>query len=228
MKPVPDAVRDHLHIDDGVGLIVHTVAKGSPAAKAKLQPHDILLKFDEQILIISEQLITLVRNRDSGSKATLLVVRKGERRKLKVTLGDAPENMLGLTPVSANELNKLFGNAQIFGANVGQSKREPLKQLDIDIEALESLFQAKKKPSSKGSTSQKKETKEMLGLTQISAEELNKLLGNAQVFGTKSGQSWKDAVKQLEQLSIDVDALQPLLKGNIEPFLRMQRTPSQQ
>ena len=65
------AVSHQLNLPKGLHLQVESVATGSPAENAGLKLHDILLKFDDQLLVNPEQLKTLVRLRNPGERVTL-------------------------------------------------------------------------------------------------------------------------------------------------------------
>jgi hypothetical protein len=64
------------------------VADDSPAARAGLKEHDILLSFGDEKLPSAEQLTKLVRAEKAGNEVTLGIVHAGKASKLKVTLGE--------------------------------------------------------------------------------------------------------------------------------------------
>ena len=74
---VSHALRKQLKLPAGVGLLVEHVVDGSAAAAAGLQRYDVLHKFDDQLLINSDQLAVLVRIRQPGDKVTLTIIREG-------------------------------------------------------------------------------------------------------------------------------------------------------
>lgn len=86
---VPDSLRDHLEIEGGVGIQIHQVVDDSPATKAGLRNHDILMQFNDQILISPEHLSILVRREKPGTKAELTLIRAGEMATVNVTLGES-------------------------------------------------------------------------------------------------------------------------------------------
>ena len=77
VSEVSQALRKQLKLPSGVGLLVDHIVTGSAAATAGLQRYDVLHKFDNQLLINSDQLEVLVRMRKPGSKVTLSVIRDG-------------------------------------------------------------------------------------------------------------------------------------------------------
>ncbi|MEO6738864.1 MAG: PDZ domain-containing protein [Chthoniobacteraceae bacterium] len=86
MEPVPEVARAQLPIEPGEGVAINHVAPDGPAAKAGLQPNDILLRFDEQILVEPSQLRKLIAMKQPGDSVKLTYLRKGERKNATVTL----------------------------------------------------------------------------------------------------------------------------------------------
>ncbi len=73
------------------GLTVEEVADDSPAEKADIQAHDILLNFDDQKLFSAEQFAKLVHSDKPGRQAKLELLRDGKKQTIQVTLGKADE-----------------------------------------------------------------------------------------------------------------------------------------
>ena len=82
---VAPSLRDHLELEEGFGVEIQDTMEGSPAEKAGLKKHDILVKFDDQMLISPEHLSLLVRRLKDGDQATLTVIRKGGEKTIDVT-----------------------------------------------------------------------------------------------------------------------------------------------
>jgi len=87
-----DEVREQLSLDPGVGLTVYGVMPESPAAKAGLQTHDILTRFNDQILMAPEQLRNLVRAKQAGDRVSLAYLRKGKEATVEAALESRPES----------------------------------------------------------------------------------------------------------------------------------------
>lgn len=85
---VPEAMREHLKLPAGVGLLVEKVEPDSPAESAGLKPHDVLHKLNEQMLINEHQFRVLVRTFKPGDEVTLNVVRRGETRNITLKLAE--------------------------------------------------------------------------------------------------------------------------------------------
>jgi hypothetical protein len=89
-SPLGEAVRAQTTLPEDVGLSVDVVSPDSPAAKAGLKAHDILAKYDDQLLCAAVQLSALVKRTGTGNKATLTVLRGGKELPIEVTVGEHP------------------------------------------------------------------------------------------------------------------------------------------
>jgi hypothetical protein len=89
IESIPPVVSSQLPgiVPKGQGVLVASVAKDSPAEKAGLQPHDILLSLGDQKVSSAEQLVKLVRGDKPGQEVAVTFVRGGKRESAKVTLG---------------------------------------------------------------------------------------------------------------------------------------------
>lgn len=87
-------------IGNGQGVLVAEVVQGSPAEKAGLQAHDILVRYDQQKVYSPEQLVKLVRNDQPGQEVRIGYVRGGKLQETTVKLGDSPvrQSARGRTP----------------------------------------------------------------------------------------------------------------------------------
>ncbi|MCR4412986.1 MAG: PDZ domain-containing protein [Thermoguttaceae bacterium] len=89
---VPDAVRAHLKIPEGQGLLVEQVYPDSPAAKAKIQRHDILLKAGDKPLKQVADLIEAI-GASQGKALSLEGIRAGKPMKVEVVPEKRPKNL---------------------------------------------------------------------------------------------------------------------------------------
>lgn len=77
-----------LGLDPGFGLVVEEVMPNSPAKKAGIEEHDILVAFEDQRLVNMQQLMTLVRSRRKDDVVTFTVIRSGKESRMPVTIGE--------------------------------------------------------------------------------------------------------------------------------------------
>jgi hypothetical protein len=87
-SPLGEQVRAQTTLPEDVGLSVDVVSPDSPASKAGLKAHDILAKYDDQLLCAAVQLSALVKRTGTGNKATLTVLRGGKEMPIEVTVGE--------------------------------------------------------------------------------------------------------------------------------------------
>ena len=80
-------------IPEGEGLLVEHVAADSPAAKAGIQRHDVLMRVGDQKLLSAEQFVKLIHQQKPGEKCSLELMRQGKKDNVEVTLGEMPANM---------------------------------------------------------------------------------------------------------------------------------------
>jgi serine protease Do len=89
MQPeITDADAKGLNLPDTRGALVASVQEGSGAAKAGIEPGDVITAFNGQKINTREELPPLVGPLPAGSKATITVIRSGKPRDFTVTLSE--------------------------------------------------------------------------------------------------------------------------------------------
>ena len=96
--PTPPALRQHLGLPDGIGLVVHSVEGGSAAEAAGVQKNDIVHKLNDQLLVNGEQLAVLVRTFKPGEEVRLSLYRGGKSLEVTARLGERKMPPLSQTP----------------------------------------------------------------------------------------------------------------------------------
>jgi len=91
-RPVPDALRVHLNLQEGEGLLVEQVLPGSPGARAGILRYDVLLGAGDQTLKTVADLVAAIDS-VGGKKLYLQVIRAGKSVAINVTPAKRPENM---------------------------------------------------------------------------------------------------------------------------------------
>jgi C-terminal processing protease CtpA/Prc len=90
-EELSEELRSQLDVEKGEGLLVADVVAGSPAEKAGLRKHDILLKIGGKPVKGEESLARFMEGARVGQEVTLTVLRKSKELALKVTLAERKE-----------------------------------------------------------------------------------------------------------------------------------------
>ena len=90
-EEVSEALSSQLGLKSGEGLLIAYVAANSPAAKAGLQKHDVLVEMRDQLLVHPAQLVKLIRSQKDGETVTLAFYRQGKKQTVSATLTKRPE-----------------------------------------------------------------------------------------------------------------------------------------
>jgi serine protease Do len=88
-----------LNLPDSRGALINTVAPGSPAEKAGLQPGDVIRAFNGTEINDSSDLPPLVGALPPGTRSKLTVMRDGKSREFDVTLTQLQDGVANATPV---------------------------------------------------------------------------------------------------------------------------------
>jgi serine protease Do len=98
LEPIDPEVARFLHLEDQSALVVSEVLENSPAEKAGLKGHDIIVALDGRPLprLRPEQVVETYLEREIGRRLPgdvlpLTVLRDNRRLELQVTLGDEPK-----------------------------------------------------------------------------------------------------------------------------------------
>jgi serine protease Do len=94
-------------LDDTDGVLVASVASGTPAQDAGLKTGDVIVSFDGNDVRDTNQLRNLVARTPVGHKVTVEVIRDKKLRQFSVEIGELPDNVLASADDS--ELLKQLG-----------------------------------------------------------------------------------------------------------------------
>ncbi|MDA8417244.1 MAG: Do family serine endopeptidase [Betaproteobacteria bacterium] len=92
IQEVSKELADSFHLPKPQGALVVSVQKGSPAERAGVKVSDIILQFAGNPVSTQADLPRIVSQIKAGTRATLVVWRKGVERQLSVQVGDMPTN----------------------------------------------------------------------------------------------------------------------------------------
>ena len=86
IQDVNQALADSFGLNKPGGALVSSVEKDGPAAKAGIEPGDVILRYNEREVTSSRDLPVLVADSVPGSRAKLEVMRRGETKHIDVTV----------------------------------------------------------------------------------------------------------------------------------------------
>jgi serine protease Do len=110
IQDVNQALAESFGLKKPAGALVGSVEKDGPAAKAGLMPGDVIVRYNDTEVTTSSQLPVLVSNTAPGVVARLDVVRKGETKRIVVTVGELKNDKLAVAE-SAGEAHGRLGVA---------------------------------------------------------------------------------------------------------------------
>ena len=99
IQSVTDDIAESLSMDKAEGALVAGVTKDGPAEAAGILPGDVIVEFDGRAVESMPELPRMVADEAIGKEVKVVVLRKGERQEVSVTLGrleDAEKEMSAL------------------------------------------------------------------------------------------------------------------------------------
>ena len=130
IQPVSRELAESFGLDKPSGALVSQVMAGSPAEEAGFQVGDVVVQFNGRDIGLSSQLPQLVGLLPPGSKAEVVVVRNGKRKKLQLTVAELPDDLASQGGSAAPELDKT--GAATLGLKVEALSKEQLQALSLE------------------------------------------------------------------------------------------------
>jgi serine protease Do len=99
IQSVTDDIAESLSMEKPEGALVAGVTKDGPAEAAGIQPGDVIVEFDGRTVESMPELPRMVADEAIGKEVRIIVLRKGERQEIAVTLGrleDAEKELAAL------------------------------------------------------------------------------------------------------------------------------------
>ncbi|WP_455220385.1 DegQ family serine endoprotease [Kaarinaea lacus] len=128
IQPVNQDLADAFELGRPQGALVAEVTPGSPAAKAGIKSGDIITSYDGKAVGSSDQLPPMVAGTTVGNSVPVIVVRKGNEKKLTVTIGQLDKAKLAMTEDSV-EVDKLA----VTVANLSEDQRQKANTGDLGV-----------------------------------------------------------------------------------------------
>jgi serine protease Do len=103
IQDVNQALAESFGLKKTAGALVSSVEKDSPAAKAGIEAGDVIVRYNGTELGTSAQLPVLVADTKPGQVAKLDVVRKGEAKRVDVTVGELMADKVAAADTSPDQ-----------------------------------------------------------------------------------------------------------------------------
>ena len=134
IQPVDRELAESFGLDKPAGALVSQVMADSPAEKAGFQVGDVVVQFNGKEIGHSGQLPQVVGLLAPGTRAEAVVMRDGERKTLKVTVEELPEDLAGQPAGSPS-----VPGAATLGLRVEELSKEQLAALgpDSQVQVIE-------------------------------------------------------------------------------------------
>lgn len=108
-SPVTETLAAHIGTNEGVGVVLDIVSPEGPAAKAGLKIHDVITKIGDVEVHGMDDLRNAVANKKAGEDVDVDCISGGKTKKIKVTLGERPENLRMIIPGRQNNQRNMGG-----------------------------------------------------------------------------------------------------------------------
>ncbi len=125
IQDVNQALADSFNLERPRGALVSSVEAGGPAAKAGIQSGDVIVQFNDTPIASSSELPVLVAQTSPGTKASVQVVRGGNKRTFNVVVAE-------LAPAAAATTARSGGNGGKLGVVARALTPEEQRQANTD------------------------------------------------------------------------------------------------
>jgi serine protease Do len=150
VQNITDEIAASLGLAQAKGALVAKVSPGSPAATAGIQPSDVIVKFNGEIIENMRSLPRAVAATAIGKSVSVELLRKGETKNFSVTIGRLPEDEEDAVPAKGEE--KILPEAEperedLLGLSLAPLTDELRKRFGIGA-AIEGVVVVEVKPNS--------------------------------------------------------------------------------
>lgn len=105
-KITPDLAKS-FNLKESEGALVSDVVPNGPADKARIRRGDVIIEFNGKEIQSMEMLPRLVAATKPNTKARVIVLRNGKKKKIPVTIGELPEKTMEAK--ASNDIEKTLG-----------------------------------------------------------------------------------------------------------------------
>jgi serine protease Do len=113
-------VAESIGLGKAEGALVRTVEPNSPAAKAGVEPGDIIVRFDGKPVEKSVDLPRLVGNTKPGNRSTITVFRRGANKDLSIVVGEVEAERVAQRTEPRESKAPVAGAGKSLGLSVAE------------------------------------------------------------------------------------------------------------
>lgn len=107
IQDVNNEIANALNLKTPSGALVSSVQENSPAEKAGLKSEDVIIRFNGKPVKNSRELSAMVAATDPKTEVTLIILRDGKEKEIKVKLEERPEDQQVTTQVQPKAVEKI-------------------------------------------------------------------------------------------------------------------------
>jgi serine protease Do len=153
IQNVTQEIAEGLGLEEGRGALVASTQEGGPAIAAGIQPGDVILEFDHKKIDKMRSLPRIVAETAVDKEVEVLIWRKGERKTVKVTLGELPEEEAQAAATSPDQEEPATPPGAVvavdaLGMKVQELTDESRSQFQLGDEATKGVVVAEVEPNS--------------------------------------------------------------------------------
>lgn len=136
IQEVTDEIAESLAMNEAMGALVAGVTEDGPAAKAKIEAGDVIIKFDGNEVEEMRELPRMVAETAIGKEVEVVVLRKGDEVTINVILERLEENTPTEASVKADEepAEEPAAKSEVLGMMLAELDDELREQFSIDAD----------------------------------------------------------------------------------------------
>ena len=133
IQPVTDDISESIGMTGTQGALVAGVTNNGPADISKIQPGDVILRFDGRPIVKMRDLPRIVADSPVGKAVDVIVMRNGEEKTIPVVLGRLEDGeKIAANERTGNEPDKKTKTpSKILGMELGDLSEQVRKQFKI-------------------------------------------------------------------------------------------------
>ncbi|MEM0898815.1 MAG: Do family serine endopeptidase [Pseudomonadota bacterium] len=141
IQEVTADIAESIGMDEAMGALISGVIEGGPVDDGVIQPGDVIIEFDGKPIDEMRELPRIVAETAVGKEVDVLVVRRGERETVKVTLGRLEDGeQLALADRESEAEEAQPETVEAFGMELAQITDELRTEFNLTDEVGEGVL----------------------------------------------------------------------------------------